>query len=789
MFNNFIKIAWRNLIRNRTFSLINISGLAIGMAAAALILLMVQEEYSFDQFHKNKDRLFEVWNKDVRNGEINCWNTTPKPLAKAMSKDYEEVERMVRVNYDFPLLFTYGEKKIKAQCNIVDSGFLQVFTFPLLQGDPATCMDAGNKVVIGKQLANKLFGNEDPIGKTVKVDNQHPFVVSGVLDELPNNTQFKFECLIPWRFLTTIGNDDDFWGNNSTTTFALLKPTVSASAFGEKLKDIRKRYDKESPEMITFLYPFSRTRLYSNFVNGVETGGRIQTVRIFTGIAFLLLLIACINFMNLSTARSEKRAKEVGIRKVVGAQRFSLVKQFLSESILLSFLSGGIALIFVYFSLNPFNELIEKKIFLNFGDYKFIAATLGFILLTGLLAGSYPALFLASFNPVSVLKGTFRNVQAKVSPRKILVVSQFIFSIVLIIATIIIRQQLQYAQERQPGYDRERLVYHFFEGDLEKNYLLVKNELLQTGLATSVTKTSAPVTEGWSNTWGIRWQGKDPNDKTIIDRFCADDAIAKTTGMEIIEGRDFDLSQFPTDSTGAIINESAAKVMGFDRFDQPIGQIIKDNGRDWHIVGVVKDFILHSPFRSTVPMVIEGAKGWFNVMHVRYNKDIPVNKLMVDVEKIFKKYNPEYPFNYSFVDEQYEKKFYAEKKISVLAGLFAGLTIFISCLGLFGLVSYMAASRTKELGVRKVLGASIAQIVNLLSKDFLQLVVIAFVIASPIAYWAMHYWLKDYPYRINIQWWVFGLTGSLILLIALLTVSFQAVKAALSNPVKSLRTE
>jgi len=779
----------RSLVKNKSFSIINISGLAIGMAAAALILLWVQHEYSFDQFHRNKDRLYQVWNRDVRNGKINCWSTTPKPMAPAIQKDYDEVEKTVRVNYDFPILFTNGEKRIKASCNIVDSGFLQMFTFPLLKGDVNSCLDQGTSVVIGKELAGKLFGTEDPMGKTVKLDNQYLFTVTGVLDELPDNTQFGFECLIPWRFLVNIHQSDDYWPNNSTATYALLKPGVKVTAFQDKLKDLRKRYDQESPEMVTFLYPFTRARLHGVFVDGVETGGRIQIVRIFTAIAFLLLLIACINFMNLSTARSEKRAKEVGIRKVVGAQRISLVRQFLTESVLISFLSGCIAALIVYFSLPAFNELVGKKLQLDFGNPGFLLSASGFILLTGLMAGSYPALFLASFNPVRVLKGTYLKVQALVNPRKILVVSQFIFSIILIMATLIIRQQLLYAQNRQPGYDRDRLVVHFFEGDMEKNYPLIKNELLQSGLAVSVTKTSAPITQGWSNTWGLSWQGKDPDDRTLIDRFCADDAVVRTTGMELLVGRDFDLTKFPTDSTAALINESAARVMGFDRFDQPIGQIVKDNDRDWHIVGVVKDFILHSPFQPTVPMFIAGAKGWFNVMHVRYTKDLPVSQVMEGAEKIFKKYNPEYPFNYSFTDDQYERKFSDERRVSVLAGLFAGLTIFISCLGLFGLVSFMAASRTRELGVRKVLGASAAHVIGLLSREFMMLVIIAFVIASPLAYWIMNKWLENYTYRIDIHGWVFFVSGIAVVLISFATVSFQALKAAAANPIHSLRTE
>jgi ABC-type antimicrobial peptide transport system permease subunit len=534
------------------------------------------------------------------------------------------------------------------------------------------------------------------------------------------------------------------------------------------------------------LYPISRWRLYSDFKNGVEDGGRINVVKLFGVVAGFILLIACINFMNLSTARSEKRAKEVGIRKVVGAQKSALVGQFIGESVLLSVIAGIIALMIVQLSLPAFNALTDKKLFIDFSSPAFWAATAGFVLFTGLLAGSYPAFFLSAMQPVRVLKGAFTPANSAVSPRKVLVVLQFTFAIVLIIATIVVRQQINYAQNRENGYQKANLVYHSLTDDLKKNYTLLKNELLSSGAATSVTKTSAPLTEGWSNSWGFEWPGKDPNDKTIFDRFVADDAIATTAGFQLVHGRDFNLKQHPTDSTAILLSELAVKKMNLK---EPIGQIIKDNGTDWHVVGVIKDFILHSPFQPAVPMVIEGAKGWFNVIHIKLNPKNNTAQNLQTAETIFRKYNPAYPFEYRFIDDEYAKKFNDEKRTATLAALFAGLTIFISCLGLFGLAAYMAENRIKEIGVRKVLGASVASITALLSKDFLKLVLVALFIAAPVAWWAMHKWLQNYEYRIPISGWVFVMAGVLSVLIALLTVGYQAIKAAAANPVKSLRTE
>jgi len=691
------------------------------------------------------------------------------------------------VNWPRSLLFSVGDKRLTVSGNMVDTGFLQLFTFPLLKGDAKTALNTGSSIVLTETLARKIFGNEEAMGKTIKIDNKDNFTVTGVAKDLPNNTRFKFEYLLSWDYVIRHGEDDSSWGNNSTRTYVLLKPNASLASANEKMKGIKIKYDKtEDPKWQMFLYPASRWRLYSNFTNGKEDGGLIDFVKLFGIIALFILLIACINFMNLSTARSEKRAKEVGIRKVVGAQKQSLIWQFIGESVFLSFIAGVFALIIVMISLPAFGQLTDKQLALDFGNINFWLAGLGFVLFTGAIAGSYPAFFLSSFQPVKVLKGTFKAANALITPRKLLVVLQFTFAIILIICTSIVKQQIDHAQNRESGYDKNNLAYHFLTGDLEKNYPLVKNELLSSGVATSVCKTSAPLTQGWSDSWGFQWEGKDPNDKTDFDRYSADEDLIKTAGLKLVAGRDFNLKEFPTDSTAMIVNESALKVM---KFKDPLGKIVKDGDQQWHIVGVISDFILQSPYYPTKPMIIEGGKGWFNVMHFKLN---PNNATADNIKKagtIFKKYNPEYPFEYKFIDEEYSAKFKAEERTGTLAALFAGLTIFISCLGLFGLATYMAENRIKEIGVRKVLGASVAGITTLLSKDFLKLVMISFVIASPVAWWMMHQWLQDYPYHVNIQWQVFAIAGLLSFLISVATVSYQAIKAAVANPVKSLRTE
>ncbi len=787
MFQNYFKLAWRNLVSNKGFSTLNILGLATGIAATAIILLWIDYELKFDKFHEKIDRIYTAYNLDKNTkGEKWAWHTTPKVMASVIQQDYPEVEATLRFNWENDALFSYGDKRIKAGGNIVDSTFFKVFSFPLVSGNPDQVLMGTNQIVLTESLAKEIFDKEDPVGKTVLINNEYNFMVSGVMKDLPSHSQFKFKFLAPWAFARQMGDDDIFWGNNSTRTYVLLKSGTDIDAFNKKIKTLRKKYDSESPAMETFLYPFGRSHLYGEFENGIESGGRIEIIRMFTLIAIFVLVIACINFMNLSTARSEKRAKEVGIRKTIGAGRSSLIAQFLGESVLISFISFVLAMGIVYLALPWFNDLVNVQLRLNPGNIYYWLGALGIILVTGLLAGFYPAFYLSSFKPVFVLKGTFKRFNTVITPRKVLVVLQFSFAIILIISTIIVRQQIRNAQNRQSGYNKADLVYSFMEGDAGKNYTLIKNELLSSGTAVSVTKTNSPITENWTNTWGIGWKGKPADDKTLVDRFYVDDGIVRTAGLKLLQGRDFDLTKFPSDSNGVILNETALRLMNFK---DPIGQVLRDGDVDWTVIGVVEDFVVRSPFTKITPMVIQGAKGWFNVITIKLNGQRSVKDNLASMEKIFKKYNPEFPFNYSFVDEQYASKFENEKRTEALATLFASLAIIISCLGLFGLASYMAELKTKEIGIRKVLGASVAGLTYFLSIDFLKLVFISFIIAAPVSWYAMEKWLEAYPYRVSIHWSMFVLAGMLSLLIAFATVSYQAIRAAVANPIQSLRTE
>jgi ABC-type antimicrobial peptide transport system permease subunit len=786
MLQNYFKIAWRNFVANKGFSTLNILGLATGIAATAIILIWIEYEVSFDKFHEKGDRIFIAYNLDKNTqGEYWAWNTTPKVMASAIQQDYPEVEKTTRVNWPYSALFSYEDKRIKASGNIVDSSFLSVFTFPLLFGSAEQVLMEPNNIVITKSFAAELFGNADPMGKTILLENEYSFTVSGVLEDLPDNSRFAFKYLVPWAFARQTGDDDNYWGNNSTSTYVLLKDGTKLSDFNKKIKHLRKKHEG-GEEMETFLYPFSRMHLFGNFEGRNESGGLIDGIRLFAIIAIFVLVIACINFMNLSTARSEKRAKEVGIRKTIGAGRFSLLVQFLGESLLVSFISFLVGIGIIFIMLPWFNNLVGVNLTVDIGNVYYWLAGLGIVLVTGLFAGMYPAFYLSSFQPVFVLKGTFKRVNAVFTPRKVLVVVQFSFAIILIISTIIVRQQIRNAQKRQAGYNKADFVFSYMEGDAEKNFQLIKNELLANGTVVSVSKSNSPITQNWTNTWGIQWQGKPEGDKTLVDRFIVDDGIVRTAGLKLLQGRDFDLAKYPTDSLGVLLNESALKLMAFK---DPIGQIIQDNGHDWHVIGVVEDFVVRSPFQKITPLVIQGAKGWFNVINLKLNNNNTVKDNLAAMEKVFKKYNPEFPFNYTFVDEEYAKKFEDEKRSETLGTLFASLAIIISCLGLFGLASYMTELKTKEIGIRKVLGASVPGIAYLMSIGFLKLVFISFLIAAPIAWYAMNQWLENYPYRVSLHWGMFMVAGLLTMLIAFGTVGFQAIKAATANPVKSLRTE
>ena len=789
MIKNFLKIAVRNLWRNKGFSIINISGLAIGMAAAMLILLWVQNELSYDRFYKNTGRIYLMYSRDMDNGRLAAWNNVPALMAPALKKDYPEVEDAARFRTVY-FLVTNGDKHFNLEGSFADSSFLAVLDFPLLQGNAKNALNGDHNIVITKQLAIKLFGNEDAMGKTVRIDSASNFTVTGVLKDLPVNTQFSFQYILPWSYITKLGWDKgQTWAFSNSTTYVMLKNGASEAAFDGKVKNLVKSHVKEGrgSALEVFTQPLARVHLYSRAENGKLVGGRIETVRLFTIIALVILIIACINFMNLSTARSEKRAKEVGIRKVVGARKKSLVLQFIGESTITAFIAFIIALCLVQLTLSGFDRVVGLPLVIDFNNVSWWLFALAFTLFTGLTAGSYPAFYLSSSRPAEVLKGAFKNTNA-ITPRKVLVVLQFTFAIVLIICTIIVDRQLRFARNRDTGYNKGNLVYTFSQGDVIKNYSLIKHDLLNAGAAVGVTRTFSPMTRSWGTEAGLVWPGSTEDDKkTIFLQYEADAGFVKTIGVKLVEGRDIDINANPSDSTAMLLNETAVKVM---HLQHPVGTVVKNGqGVSCHVIGVIKDFIIESPYEQVRPMLIQGLGTNYPVVHFRLNPANSTAANLAKAERIFKKYNPQYPFEYYFVDDAYATKFREEQQDSTLSAFFAGLTIFISCLGLFGLATYMAENRVKEIGIRKALGASVGGITALLSIDFVKLVLISIVIATPVSWWFMNKWLQGFTYRIAAEWWVFAVSGLAAIFIALLTVSYQSIKAAMANPVNSLRSE
>ncbi|QJD95873.1 FtsX-like permease family protein [Mucilaginibacter robiniae] len=789
MIKNYFKTAWRSLWKNKAFSALNIAGLTIGMVGALLIFAWVQNELSYDQFHANKATLYKVWNRTRKTGNnpIGCWDVTTGAIGPALQQEFPEVKSVARVYWPTNRLFNYADKAIMATGLDVDKPFLTMFSFPLLEGNASHVLDDVNGIVLTETLARKIFGSADPVNKMVKINNQSSYKVTGVLKDLPNNTQFDFEYLVSSASNQQFKYDEARWNTNSYNTYVQLQPGTNLNRFNAKIKNLVIKHDSSTNTEL-FLHPISQWHLYSRFENGKVAGGQIESVRLIFTIACLILLIACINFMNLSTARSEKRAKEVGVRKVIGASRIALIRQFLAESWLIAAVAGVMALLLVQLCLPGFNQLTNKKLFINYSSPALWLFLMGFITITGLLAGSYPAFFLSSFRPVKVLKGAFKEHNAIFSPRKLLVVIQFTVAIVLIVSTLVIYRQVKYVQERDNGYAANNLVEHPINGDIGKNYEVIKNELINSGAAVGVCKTSLSVTVDGSSTSGIQWGDMSPDHMQVnFSQFATTGDFVKTVGLKLLAGRDINLTQHPGDTASVVINEAAAKAIGYKN---PIGQAIYYSKVPVTIVGVIKDFIINSPYQPVGPMLVFGSKTWwYNTVSFRLNPHKPVSKSLDLAGQIFRKYNPAYPFQYYFVDEEYNEKFKDAERTGALAAVFAGLTIVISCLGLFGLAAYMAESRSKEIGIRKVLGASVQSIIQLLTREFAMLVIIAIVIATPIGWYAMNKWLQDYQYRISINWSLFALAGSVAVVIAMITVSSQALKAAMINPVKSIKAE
>jgi ABC-type antimicrobial peptide transport system permease subunit len=789
MFNSYFKIGWRNIIRTKGYSFLNISGLAIGLTAAILILLWVQNETSYDRFHAKADRIYQLFSRDLNNGKLDAWGNTPALLAPELLASNSEVDDAVRHRIVFFLL-KVEENRFNEMGAFADPGFLRMFSFPILAGT-ANALDDESGIVLSHAMAVKLFGTVDCLGQTVIVNDNDNFQVTAILEDLPNNTSFEnFSYLLPWTYFTRLGWDQNqTWLTTNTGTFVLLKDGIDVSAFDLKMNDIVKHHVSEAAGTTreVFIHPLTKLHLYTKAENGQLTGGRHETVKMFSIIAGLIVLIGCINFINLSTARSEKRAREVGVRKIAGANKNSLIAQFLVESTLLVAVAFVIALLLVKLSLPLFNYVLTSTLELEFVHFQFWLYALGILFLTGIIAGGYPAFFLSSYQPIKTLKGTMHAVHSSISPRKVLVVVQFTAAIVLCICALVVERQIRFAESRDAGYSPKDIHYEFMQGEIPTHFEAIKNELLASGAVTSVTRTFSPIVWPWDAVNGLSWQGSDEADKTLnFVGYGSDADMAKTFGMQILHGRDLNIYVHRNDTAAVLLNESAVNIM---RLTNPVGEYIRDSqGKNWQVVGVVKDFIIQSPYKNISPMIIKGWQDRYGVINYRFNTgNIADNRSKV--EAIFKKYNPDYPFECVSAEDYYKRKFAPEKQTGKLASGFAGLAIIVSCLGLFGLASYLAESRTKEIGVRKVLGASSLRIVTMLSISFIKLVVIAIILASPLAWYFASNWLDLFEYRAPLSPDIFILSGLVALFIAMVTVSAQALRAAIANPTRSLRSE
>ncbi len=780
---SFFKLFFRNLRRGGVYSAINVGGLAVGMAATMLIVLWVYNQWSYDRFHEKGKLLYQVRNYSETNGYR---EVSPKILGPTLLEEFPEIADMTRCEAPpIKIVCASDEKILDLQVKLVDPGFFRMYSFPLLQGDASTALNQPSSVVLTRDVARRFFGNDDPMGKTVTIRGSYPVTVTGVID-LPQNTVFDFEALFSYSLMKELGAYDEAWSNYTTATYVELQPGIDEAEANAAIKGLIAKHTDNKDVTELFLFPLAKCYLYSQFEDGKAVGGRIDTLRIFAFIAFAILLIACINFMNMSTARSSRYAKETGVRKVIGARRGVLVFRFLGESILTAAISAAAATMIVLLCLPAFNNLTGKQLELGFDNSGFWIAITSFVLLTGLLAGSYPAFYLSSFLPVKVLKGVFKGGRDFVSVRKVLIVTQFTFAVMLTASAAIVYRQIHYAQDRDAGYDKSRLIYLELSDAVKSNHGLVRNELLDSGIAESVTFTFGTMTGSWSKSWDAQWRGKDPSKQVFIERFYVDADWAKTTGVEILQGRDIDMYTYPGDVSAMLLNESAVKMMGFT---DPVGEVIRETNKEWHVVGVIKDFVLDSPYDPVRPMTIGGPAGWFNHIHIKLSAAGGLANNLARAEKIFKKYNPELPFIYHFVDEIYARKFDSERRVGTMITWFGVLAGLISCLGLFGLSAYMAESRRKEIGIRKVLGASVKGIFLMLSKEFTVLVFVSVVIAVPVVWWVGSQWLNAYAYRTDIPWWLFAAVGVIGLSIALLTVGWQALRAAMADPVKSIKTE
>jgi putative ABC transport system permease protein len=802
MFRNYFKIAWRNLVRNKTYSAINIGGLAAGMTVAMLIGLWIYDELSFNQYHQNYQRIARVMQQQTLDGEVNTGNNVPAPLLKELQNNFgSDFDRVVITSWLQRHTLTYSGSSYTKAGNFMSLGAAEMLSLKMIDGSASGLKDPAT-ILLSESVAKAIFKHSDPVDKMLKINKDLDVKVVGVYEDIPYSSEFHelgfiapFDLFVSSTEWVKDAVANDVWESSSFQMLVQLSANSDLNIVSDKIRDIKLRKAdanelKFKPRIL--LHPMSRWHLYFEWDNGNNVGGRIQFVWLFGIIGVFVLLLACINFMNLSTARSEKRAKEVGIRKAVGSVRMQLVGQFFSESFLVVFFAFFISLILAWLMLPTFNELADKQMFIPWDDPVFLFGSITFALFTGFVAGSYPAFYLSSFQPVKALKGKWTPLGLRATlPRKILVVLQFTVSITLIIGTVVVYKQILHAKNRPIGYNRQGLVTMLANTqDIHKHYDAVLDELVKTGSVTSIAESAAPPTEVFSANVGFNWKDKDPGLQSEFATIGISHDYGKTLGWEFIAGRDFTRT-LSSDSAGIVVNEAAVKFMSLGKRDlnDAIGETVTWDGRPFKIVGVIKDMIMESPYDPVKKSIffIHPKGGRF--ITARLSSGANTRLALQNIETVFKKYSPDLPFNFQFVDQEYALKFAAEERISKLAAVFTGLAILISCLGLFGMASFIAEQRTKEIGIRKVLGASVTNLWQLLSGDFVMLVAVSCLLATPIAWYMMDRWLEKYTYHTQISWWIFAAASAGTLVITLVTVSYQAIRAALLDPVKSLRGE
>lgn len=801
MIKNYLLIAVRNLRKNPGHSFINIGGLVLGMAVAILIGLWIYDELSFNRHYQHYESIGQVWagRTDPETSTIDGNITMQYPAAAILRNNYPHYFKHVLVAWwitDYTL--SVDDNKFLRKGEFIDGGALDMLSLKMLKGTHVSLNDP-HSIVLSRSTAETFFGNGDPLGKTLKIDNRMDVQVTGVYEDIPRNNRFSdVQFFAPWALLVSsnpwIKGMENNWDNRSFNIYVQLQPDVTMEAANAAIndfyyknlpEDLLKTVDKYNP--FAQVIPMSTWHLYAEFENGKPVRGRITFVWLFGIAGIFVLLLACINFINLSTARSEKRAKETGIRKAIGSVKAQLVGQFLSESFLVVLLAFVLSAMLVMFSLSWFNELTGKDVIIPFDNMVFWIIIIVFLVLTGFMAGLYPAFYLSSFQPAKVLKGTIHFGRFAALPRKILVVFQFSVSVVLIIGTIVVYQQIQHARNRPVGYSRESLIsIRMTDPNFQGKHDVIRNELFNTGFVEETAFADNPLTMAWSNSGGFDWEGKDPGTNSNFTVCYVSDTYGRAVKWQLLKGRDFD-KRLASDSSVVIVNESAVKHMNLEN---PVGEsITHESGTKMKIIGVVKDLIMGSPYEPVRQTIFRWNDYVFSNIIIKIKVTSGSHEAIAEIEKVFKRIVPTAAFDFTFADEAYAKKFSQEERIGKLAGIFAALAIFISALGLFGLASYVAEQRTKEIGIRKVLGASVSSLWRMLSADFVVLVIISCLIAVPVAYYFMNTWLQKYQYRTEISWWIFLMTGIGALVITLLTVSFQSIKAALMNPVNSLRRE